>query len=311
MNLQAGITGSPSDAQRDHDVIELNDLLAARRIDPKNVMVMRHRPSETALRKVLPWLAAEKPGVFNAYQQAQGEKVERAMLNAKFVASFIGHEPGKALFVGLYAIAGRKGLTVEEFARVPENVELRSFDMIGFTGDDGRSKVLWFDLQLTEHFSSWKGRLIVDWPGLERSWWRWADRNSISVRAILEESAFDSAMPPWDQISLAWEDLRVVPSKWRSALSQWRGIYYIFDRSSAKGYVGSAYGAENILGRWSNYSATGHGGNTQLRKRNPREFVFPILQRVSPDMASEDVIRLEASWKERLHTRAPYGLNDN
>jgi hypothetical protein len=28
-------------------------------------------------------------------------------------------------------------------------------------------------------------------------------------------------------------------------------------------------------------------------------------------MASEDVIRLEASWKERLHTRAPYGLNDN
>jgi hypothetical protein len=35
------------------------------------------------------------------------------------------------------------------------------------------------------------------------------------------------------------------------------------------------------------------------------------LQRVSPDMEPSEVIRLESSWKERLHTRKPYGLNDN
>ena len=36
-----------------------------------------------------------------------------------------------------------------------------------------------------------------------------------------------------------------------------------------------------------------------------------ILQRVSPDMGQADVIAAEKSWKERLHTREPFGLNDN
>jgi hypothetical protein len=83
---------------------DLNALLTNGHIDPRQAIVMRHRPHEPELRKVLPWLAAEKPDVFNAYQQTQNEKVERAMLEAKFVASFIGHEPGKALFVGVYSI---------------------------------------------------------------------------------------------------------------------------------------------------------------------------------------------------------------
>jgi predicted nucleic acid-binding protein len=50
---------------------------------------------------------------------------------------------------------------------------------------------------------------------------------------------------------------------------------------------------------------------TQLRQRDQRTFEFTILQRVSPDMDATDVIELEGSWKRRLHTYAPYGLNDN
>ena len=38
---------------------------------------------------------------------------------------------------------------------------------------------------------------------------------------------------------------------------------------------------------------------------------FLSFERVSPDMSEGDVIRLEATWKERLHTRSPHGLNDN
>ena len=80
--------------------------------------------------------------------------------------------------------------------------------------------------------------------------------------------------------------------------------------SNSKGYVGSAYGQENLLNRWLNYAVTGHGGNKQLRSRSPENFRFSILQRVSPDMDPDQVIQLEASWKERLHTRT-FGLNDN
>ena len=117
-------------------------------------------------------------------------------------------------------------------------------------------------------------------------------------------------MPPWDALSLRWEELEILPSRWKAALREWRGIYFIFDESDGKGYVGSAYGTENILGRWLNYAATGHGGNKQLRKRDPQNFRFSILQRVSPDMDADDVIRIEGTWKERLHTRN-YGLNEN
>jgi hypothetical protein len=52
--------------------ITLNDILVGAGIDPKQVLVLRHRPNEPELRKVLPWLAAEKPATFNAYQQTPG-----------------------------------------------------------------------------------------------------------------------------------------------------------------------------------------------------------------------------------------------
>ena len=85
----------------------INDLLIRENVRPEQVLILRHRPTEPRLNKVLPWLAAEKHETFNAYQQTQSERVEAIMSRAKFVASFIGHEPGKALFVGLYTMNGR------------------------------------------------------------------------------------------------------------------------------------------------------------------------------------------------------------
>ena len=48
-----------------------------------------------------------------------------------------------------------------------------------------------------------------------------------------------------------------------------------------------------------------------LRERDPQNFHFTILELVSPTMDADEVIGLENTWKERLHTRKPYGLNDN
>ena len=293
--------------------MNLNDLLLGKGIDPQHVLVLRHRPWEPQLNKWLPQLAAEKPDLFNAYQQTQGERAERAMKSAGYVASFIGLEPGKAHFVGLYTNNGSKPITRKQFWQIPAFKELKAFGMKGFTEESSRSSILWFDLALTAFYAHWKGKLIVRWPGKELSWWRWAHKpkNEMEVLAILDESALDAPMSKWDAIDLTWDQLRVLPTRSKSALSQWRGIYYIFDTSDGKGYVGSAYGESNLYGRWVNYAARGHGGNRLLRQRDPRNFRFTILQLVAPVMDAGDVIRLEASWKERLHTREPYGLNDN
>jgi hypothetical protein len=177
--------------------MNLNDLLRGRGIDPQEVLVLRHRPSEPELNKVLPWLAAEKPDVFNAYQQTQGEKLEKAMLGAAYVASFIGREAGKALFIGLYSIGASKPLTVEQYWQVPAYREMKAFSMKGFNAEkEGRSSILWFDLVLTDFYSDWKGKLIVGWPPPERSWWRRAHRNDMPVLAVLQDSALDAAMRP-------------------------------------------------------------------------------------------------------------------
>ena len=293
--------------------MNLKDLLLGKNIDPQHVLVLRHRPLEPELNKVLPWLAAERPDVFNAYQQTQTKQVEGEMTHAAYVAAFIGHEPGKALFVGLYSVEGWKPITPKEYWQIPANVELRSFGQEGFTEESSHSSILWFDLVLTDFYAHWKGKLIVRWPPLDKNWHRWAHRpnNEMPVLAILEESALDAAMPEWDAIDLTWDELGVLPKRLKSKLSEWRGIYYIFDTSDGKGYVGSAYGESNLLGRWLSYATDGHGDNRLLRQRDPRNFRFAILQRVSPDMEPGDVIQLESSWKQRLHTREPYGLNDN
>jgi hypothetical protein len=289
----------------------LNDLLRGKDINPEQVLVMRHRPSEPQLKRVLPWLAAERPDLFNAYQQTQNEKVERAVQLAKYVASFIGREPGKALFIGLYSMNGCKRMTYRACCRLPVIVELTALGMRAFSGKNVRSTFLWFDLALTDFYEDWKGKLIVGWPPPERSWWRRAHRNVFPVLAVHDESTLGTGMPSWKEIVLTWEQLSILPSNWRARLSEWRAIYYIFDTSDGRGYVGSAYGDSNLLGRWLGYAALGHGGNRSLRQRDPKHFQFSILQRVSPDEDPADVIRLEATWKERLHTRRPYGLNDN
>jgi hypothetical protein len=287
----------------------LNDLLAAKSIDPRETLVFRHRPNEPAMREVFPWLAAERPTVYNSYQQTQGARVEGAMLRAKHVASFIGHQPGQAVFIGLYLVGPNRPMTFEQYWAEPAYIEMRDkFGMTGFSGN--RPSILWFDLTLVDNYRDWQGKLIVRWPPPDRSWWRWANRNEIPIHAILEDSILDSTMPDWRQITLSWQALSVLPEKWRNVLSQWRGIYFIHDRSDGKGYVGSAYGTENLLGRWLHYSASGHGGNVQLRKRSPENFQFSILERVSPDMDHDEVIRLESTWKDRLATRTS-GLNEN
>lgn len=291
--------------------MNLNELLVGKGIDPHHVLVLRHRPWERDFNKVLPFIAAEKPDWFNAYQQTQGEKLEKAMTKAGYVASFIGHEPGKALFIGLYQIGASKPLTYAEYWKVPAYIEMKALGMRGFTGED-RPSVLWFDLKLMDFYPDWKGKLIVDWPPPERSWWRRADRNVIPVCAILEDSELDAPMKRWDELDFTWNQLGVLPKRLQSKLSEWRGIYHIFDASDGKSYVGSAYGSDNLLGRWRNYLKSGHGGNRLLRERNPEHFHFTILELVAPTMDADEVIRRENTWKERLHTRKEYGgLNDN
>lgn len=290
--------------------LTLNHLLKLSDISPEEVIVFRHRPYEPKLNKVFDWIVSERPDLFDCYQRTQGQKPESALKRAKYAASFIRHSPKTALFVGLFAVASYRELAFEKYAERPLHKELMTFGMVGATAEE-RASLLEFDLPLTDWHADWRGRLIVKWPGLERSWYRWADRNEFAVEAIAEENLLLRAMPAWDELEFSWSELALLPQHWMANLNQWRGIYLITDVSDGRRYVGSAYGAENIGQRWREYARSGHGGNAQLRLRNAENLRFAILQRVSPDLEDAQVIRVEKSWKDRLRTRVPAGLNEN
>lgn len=290
----------------------LTDLLRKKDIDPTHVLALRHRPWETELNKRFRWLAVARPDLFNTFQQSHSAKVEKTMTKAKYIASFIGYEPGKAMFVGLYSNKGWKPISRKQFWKISGNRELKKYGMTGFTEKEPRTSCLWFDLALTNFYADWKGKLIVRWPPPDRSWHRWAHKpkNEMPVLAVLDESALEDEVPEWNDIDLTWGELGILPPRLKNRLVEMRGIYYIFDTSDAKGYVGSAYGKYNLLGRWKKYKDSGNGGNRQLLKRNHQNFRFSILQPLSLDTQKTEVEKIEANWKKRLHTRE-YGLNDN
>ena len=287
------------------------DLLKAKGIAPQDVLLFRHRPKEPELNRVLPWLASKEPTVFNAYQQTQVERVEAAMKKATFVGSFIGVNPREALFVGLYRVGKSWPLSERDYAKIAAYKRLKEFGIAGFTATEDRPSILWFDLKLTDFYSGWKGKLIVGWPPPERSWWRRADRNAYPVLAIHAENALIPQMPSWDRLIVSYNELKTLPAAWKARLSDWHAIYLIFDRSDGKSYVGSAYGRNSVFGRWMSYATKGHGGNRLLKGRDPKNFQFSILQWLPRDIDVHEVVRIESTRKERLHTRRPYGLNNN
>ena len=291
--------------------ITLNELLERSGIDLKEVLVFRHRPFEPALNRAFDMIVSERPDLFECYQDCHGARTEASLLKAKYVASLIRHAPGSALFVGLYEVRSHTRLTPDEIISRPKHRELMGFGMGGVTATQGRESIAVFEMPLLPWHVEWSGKLVVRWPGLERSWVRWADRNNFEVEAIVLESLLTRRLPAWDDLMIDWNEIALMPTHWQSAIGQWRGVYLITDNSDGKCYVGSACGSENILQRWRDYAKSGHGGNVNLKGRSPANFRFAILQLVAPDLPREDVVKLESRWKLRLNTHAPAGLNAN
>jgi hypothetical protein len=289
----------------------LNALLEQSGVDPNSVLVMRHRPWETSLNLVFDSIASEHSQLFDCYQSSHGPRTEAALKKAKYLASFIRHETGTALFIGLYSVDGFCMKTAEEIQSRPLHRELVAMGMSGDFSAQRSDQIADFALTRTQWAGDWSQRLIVKWPGADRAWYQWAGRNRFEIVALAAEPVLGKAPPPWHEMCPNWAELKVLPKQWRDALRHWRGIYLITDLSDGSQYVGAAYGNENLLQRWVNYAETGHGGNKHLRLRNPETFQFAILELVSPTASPEEVIELERSWKARLASRWPNGLNDN
>lgn len=185
-----------------------------------------------------------------------------------------------------------------------------------------------FDLRPSTFLAPLAGRLVVEWSN-PRKWHRRA--TSAATLPVLEIADRDKVpFPGFDKVLLAHHELQDLVedhryADWRAALSEVQGIYLITDSSTGKQYVGKADGAERILGRWSTYARTGHGGNVALRELvyaatagstapartdHARHFLYSILRVFGPSTSSSEVDAAEAHYKRALLTRT-FGLNRN
>lgn len=185
--------------------LTLNQLLETSGIALREVLVFRHRPWEPVLNRVFDNIVSQRRDLFECYQSTHGANTESALKRAKYVASFIRYRPKQALFVGLYERAAQRTLTVTESQSRKLHRELMSLGMGGAKAIDARDTVIEFDLKLTGWQQDWSERLVIQWPGLERSWYRWADRNEFAVAAIAEHSCLVKPIPSWDELTLEWQ----------------------------------------------------------------------------------------------------------
>jgi len=165
----------------------------------------------------------------------------------------------------------------------------------------------WFDLREHHGLAALKGRLVIE-ARMTPNYVRLAENLEAPVICIHEQGVSDIPTPNWNEMMPSAAIVRALPTNWAAALREWRGIYLIVDESDGARYIGSAYGESNLLGRWQNHVARARGITRELRARDPINFRFSILQLLAPDAGKNDVISLEHSWMNRLHTRE-FGLN--
>jgi len=187
-----------------------------------------------------------------------------------------------------------------------------------------RQELYHYDLEIRDATYELAGRLVVDFERTGRQSYLRAENwlDEMTVSEIFAKKMTVPGFPGFQRVCLSKSQLdRVIindVSSWRSALSSVGGVYLIADIVTGKSYVGSASGENGFWARWSSYSATGHGGNKELKRllkdrggEYAANFQFSILETADSRSAPEDILERENHWKSVLLSRTPFGYNAN
>ena len=280
-------------------MITFHGLLKMHIINPKDVKLVRHGNAELDILDSF----KNKRKYFEDYQSFQSlDKFKKA----KHIATFAPSRGTTAIFLGLYDI--NNSLSNTDWTKKLHGI----IDKNGFPDNWHVNDGTWYDLEFNPIFKDYSERLIIDWGKSTVSWVQNKDKSILQIKGANSIGEFIS----YDEIQISYEELQklskdtITNETWINALSAVNGIYLIKDTKKGALYVGSAYGDNGIYGRWMNYAKNGHGGNVELKKLNPNNFEFSILEIATKTASADEVIHRESRWKEKLGTRE-FGLNLN
>ncbi len=236
-------------------MITLFQLLEHYGIDSKKVKLVRHGNKEIPIletfrndrKKLEAYQSFQRPGKF---------------ADASHIAVFAPSLGTSALFLGLWDI--KKTILTEDLTSELHTV----IDKYGFP-KSWHDNHAWYDMKLNSEIHELSERLIIEWGTATISWVQKKDKKVLEIKG--EHTIGDFVA--YDQVRLTFYELKKLVShtssnfSFVSALAAVNGVYLIRDKSTGRLYVGSAYGEDGILGRWSTYSKNGHGGNKHCRRR--------------------------------------------
>jgi hypothetical protein len=244
-------------------------------------------------------------GQFEIYQSYQA----RPIFDCKSVVSFVGDGGTRARLVGVYTVGKRLN---------PGQAPALPVDFL-FSESMNASTDYFYELERDERFAQLENRVVIEWGLGTRSWCQnYRDREILEILP----RGYVRRFPGYLDFVISYKELVEIvrhPAanrEWHRSLSAVSGVYLITDTTNGDQYVGSAYGRDGILGRWSSYSKRADGGNSLLKKllqANPgREqfFNFTILRPLDKTLSRKEVFAIETIYKKKLGSRA-HGLNAN
>lgn len=271
-------------------MLTFNDLLTLEGVDPKQVRLVRHQDRRLRPGRLYEVWRNDRTG-FEAYQGTQSRDV--FPIDA-FLASFIVTDAEKTVFVGMYR--------VDSVGSCPTGTTdaLLNIDVSG---------QFRYELQPLEGLSDYRNRLVIDWGAGTRAWVQRAANQPKPVLEIAEQS--EPRFPGFRSFHRLVDDIPTLPSGWQQVLRSVKGVYLLVDIETGRQYVGSAKGADSLLGRWLQYAADGHGGNLGLKevaKTHRRSYQVSVLEVVDENTPDETIEQIESFWKSKLLSRE-FGLN--
>lgn len=266
--------------------LTLASVLHAAHLDPEDVLLIRHPLSHANAR------LAYESGQLIPYTSEQGAGFPTKY---RHWLTFVGEEGTSARLVACYENRGH---------RVAQDQWTKLFELV-------ESDVL----------ADLVGRLVIDWGAGARSWRQRGVMAPLKpILSILERQV--RPFPGFERLVLTFAELDEMVNQprryaaWHASLSSVSGIYLIANQQTGELYVGSAHGEGGLLGRWTDYVYSYHGGNKKLVaeiEADPstfKNFQFSVLQVLPRTATPEQVVGVENLYKRKVLS-IPFGLNAN
>ena len=180
-----------------------------------------------------------------------------------------------------------------------------------------------YDLTPISEYKNLYGRLVVEYKNTTQQLKRNAENvlNDIKVVELLKKPYNGVEFEGYNNINLTFQELEIIiknnVDEWKRKLENVTGIYMLFDRSTGKKYIGSAYGESGIWKRWSDYIYSNNGGNKEMLQLDNDyirdNFTFTLLEWYAIGTDFDFIISRENYWKKVMLSRKidGYGYNDN